>query len=53
MRPSDPPEIKGQPSKARNVLPWAPKIKGSELAINLIDNQMERKSSYKKISSFM
>jgi GDPmannose 4,6-dehydratase len=40
MRPSDPFEIKGQPSKASYKLLWESKIKGSELVKKLVEAQM-------------
>ena len=48
MRPSDPPEIKGRPSKASRILLWEPKIKGSELVIKLIDSQIRQKHNNAK-----
>jgi GDPmannose 4,6-dehydratase len=48
MRPSDPPEIKGQPTKASRILLWEPKIKGSELVIKLIDSQIRKNHNNSK-----
>jgi GDPmannose 4,6-dehydratase len=42
IRPSDPIEIKGQPSKAVQYLAWEPKVKGSELVMQLVKSQMEK-----------
>ena len=40
MRPSDPFEIKGVPSKARQYLSWQPEIKGNELVRLLVESQI-------------
>lgn len=42
MRPSDPMEIKGQPSKAGRILSWTPEVKGSELVKKLVESQMNK-----------
>jgi GDPmannose 4,6-dehydratase len=42
MRPSDPLEIKGNPSKASRYLSWEPRVKGSELVGMLVKHEMER-----------
>lgn len=42
IRPSDPIEIKGQPSKAAQYLGWEPKVMGSELVARLVKNQIEK-----------
>ena len=41
MRPSDPVEIKGLNNKARRYLSWQPKIKGSELVVELVKSQLK------------
>lgn len=40
MRPSDPKEIRGQPSKANRSLLWESKIKGAELVANLVKSEI-------------
>lgn len=42
IRPSDPLEIKGQPTRASQYLSWEPKIKGSELVTKLVESQMNK-----------
>ena len=40
MRPSDPLEIKGLPNKASQYLSWHPEIKGANLVLRLIKDQI-------------
>jgi GDP-D-mannose dehydratase len=48
MRPSDPLEIKGQPTKASKYLSWDPKIKGSELVVMLVESQIKKSCLYEE-----
>ena len=48
MRPSDPLEIGGQPTKANQYLSWSPQIKGSELVVKLVLNQKQDESGSSK-----
>jgi GDPmannose 4,6-dehydratase len=48
IRPSDPIEIKGQPSKALQYLAWEPNVKGSELVMQLVKSQMEKSTHNNK-----
>ncbi len=41
MRPSDPIEIKGRPTKASKLLSWEPRVRGSELVAMLVDAQLK------------